>query len=136
MEAAQSSKQAQLALFQEEQKRVEEDIHVPLRLKQGQVEIQPQGIVDSSMEDAVLVALQLVQVGYGARAWGLGGEGVLGVCGTKAVGLGPTSSSSRKLFATYNQLGIHACMHDEPRDVEAKARCRSGSGALQRKLWP
>ena len=69
MEAAQSSKQAQLALFQEEQKRIEEDIYVPLRLKQGQVEIQPQGIVDSSMEDAVLVALQLVQVGCGA--WGL-----------------------------------------------------------------
>lgn len=77
MEAAQSSKQAQLALFQEEQKRIEEDICVPLRLKQGQVEIQPQGIVDSSMEDAVLVALQLVQVDCGATAWGLeeGGGG-------------------------------------------------------------
>ncbi|KAA6420486.1 MAG: hypothetical protein FRX49_09647 [Trebouxia sp. A1-2] len=61
MEAAQSSKVAQLALFQEEQKRVEEDIYVPLRLKQGQVEIQPQGIVDTGMDDAVLMALQLVQ---------------------------------------------------------------------------
>ncbi len=84
MEAAQSSKQAQLALFQEEQKRIEEDIYVPLRLKQGQVEIQPQGIVDSSMEDAVLVALYLVQVGCGARAWGLGRRGAaweLGVVG-------------------------------------------------------
>jgi len=72
MEAAQNSKQAQLALFQEEQKRIEEDIDVPLRLKQGQVEIQPQGIVDSSMDDAVLVALQLVQVGCGVDGWGSG----------------------------------------------------------------
>lgn len=72
MEAAQNSKQAQLALFQEEQKRIEEDVDVPLRLKQGQVEIQPQGIVDSSMDDAVLVALQLVQVGCGVDGWGSG----------------------------------------------------------------
>ena len=96
MEAAQSSKQTQLGLFQEEQKRIEEDIYVPLRLKQGQVEIQPQGIVDSSMEDAVLVALQLVQVGCGARAWGLGGgqgRGAWGLWGLK-VGLGSTSASS------------------------------------------
>ena len=110
MEAAQSSKQAQLALFQEEQKRIEEDICVPLRLKQGQVEMQPQGIVDSSMENAVLVALQLVQVDCGATAWGLeeggggglqliqvgcgaraweerGGGGALGVVGLKGWGL-------------------------------------------------
>jgi len=40
--------------------------------KQAQVEIQPQGIVDSSMDDAVLVALQLVQVGCGVDGWGSG----------------------------------------------------------------
>ena len=93
MEAAQSSKQAQLALFQEEQKRIEEDICVPLRLKQGQVEIQPQGIVDSSMENAVLVALQLVQVDCGATAWGLeegggGGQPIPVGWGARARGVG------------------------------------------------
>lgn len=96
MEAAQSSKVAQLALFQEEQKRVEEDIYVPLRLKQGQVEIQPQGIVDTGMDDAVLMALQLVQVGCGT--WGL---------------RRPTAASSLQpsfnLLATHHQFDIHVC---------------------------
>ncbi len=62
MEAVQTSKQSQLILFQEEKKRIEEDIDVALRLKQGQVEIEPQGIVDSNLDQAVLAALDLVQV--------------------------------------------------------------------------
>lgn len=44
--------------------RTEVDIDVPLRLKQGQVEVEPQGIVDGSLEHAVLVATQLVQVSH------------------------------------------------------------------------
>ena len=64
LEALQSSKQSQLVLFQEEKARLEEDEDVPLRLKQGQVEVQPQGLVDSSLDHAVLVSQQLVQVGF------------------------------------------------------------------------
>ena len=64
LEGVQSSKQSQLALFQEEKKRLEEDVDVPLRLKQGQVEVEPQGIVDSNLDHAVLVAQQLVQVSF------------------------------------------------------------------------
>ena len=60
--AQQASRQSQLGLFQEEKKKCEEDADVPLRLKQGQVEVEPQGIVDSNLDNAVLVALQLVQV--------------------------------------------------------------------------
>lgn len=62
LERAQSEKQSQLALFQEERTRLEQDIDVPLRLKQGQVEVEPQGIVDSALDHAVLAARQLVQV--------------------------------------------------------------------------
>lgn len=62
LEHAQREKQSQLAFFQEERTRLEQDIDVPLRLKQGQVEVQPQGIVDSCLDHAVLVAQQLVQV--------------------------------------------------------------------------
>lgn len=64
VEALQSSKQSQLTLFQEEKKRTEEDIDVALRLRQGQVEVEPQGIVDSNLDNAVLVAQQLLQVDH------------------------------------------------------------------------
>lgn len=64
LEGLQSRKQSQLALFQEEKARLEEDVDVPLRLKQGQVEVQPQGLVDSSLDHAVLVSQQLVQVSF------------------------------------------------------------------------
>ena len=63
LEGQQASKQSQLALFQEEKKKSEEDSDVPLRLKQGQVEVETRGIVDSNRDNAVLIALQLVQVG-------------------------------------------------------------------------
>ena len=63
LEGLQNSKQSQLALFQEEMAKLEEDVDVPLRLKQGQVEVQPQGLVDSSLDHAVLLSQQLVQVG-------------------------------------------------------------------------
>lgn len=62
IEARQSSKLSQLILLQEERKRTEEDIIVALKLKQGQVETEPQGMVDCQLDHAVLVALQLVQV--------------------------------------------------------------------------
>ena len=62
VEALQCSTQSQLTLFQEEKKRTEEDIDVALRLRQGQVEVEPQGIVDSNLDNAVLVAQQLLQV--------------------------------------------------------------------------
>ena len=64
LEGLQNSKQSQLALFQEEKARLEEDVDVPLRLKQGQVEVQPQGLVDSSLDHAVLLSQQLVQVSF------------------------------------------------------------------------
>lgn len=100
MEAAQSSKQAQLALFQEEQKRIEEDIYMPLRLKQGQIEIQPQGIVDSGMDDAVLVALQLVQVGCGVWGWG-------GIVGLKSLVSNPHQAPLCNLLAIYLQPTVN-----------------------------
>lgn len=62
LERAHSEKQSQLALFQEERTRLEQDIDEPVRLKQGQVEVEPQGIVDSRLDHAVLAARHLVQV--------------------------------------------------------------------------
>ena len=64
LEGLQSSKQSQLALFQQEKARLEEDVDVPLRLKQGQVEVEPQGLVDSSLDHAVLVSQQVAQVSF------------------------------------------------------------------------
>ena len=61
-EAAQQSKQAQLDLFQSEKERLEDDMDVPLQLKQGQVEIEPQGIVDGNLDLALLVPESQIRV--------------------------------------------------------------------------
>lgn len=63
LEAAQQQKQAQLDLFQHEHERLKADMEVPLRLKQGQVEIEPQDIVDGDLDLALLVSKSLIQVG-------------------------------------------------------------------------
>lgn len=60
--AAYESKQAQLDLFQGEKARLEEDMDVPLRLRQGQLEVEPQGIVDGSLDHAVLISEALIRV--------------------------------------------------------------------------
>lgn len=62
LEAAQESKQAQLDLFQSEKERLEADMDVPLKLKQGQVEIELQGIVDGNLDLALLIPESLIQV--------------------------------------------------------------------------
>ena len=62
LEAAQQSKQAQLDRFQSEKERLEADMDVPLQLKQGQVEIEPQGIVDGNLDLALLIPESLIQV--------------------------------------------------------------------------
>ena len=56
------SKQAQLDLFQSEKARLEEDLDVPLQLRQGQLEVEPQGIVDGNLDLAVLIPESLVRV--------------------------------------------------------------------------
>ena len=60
--AAYQGKQAQLELFQSEKARLEEDLDVPLRLRQGQLEVEPQGIVDGSLDHAVLISEALIRV--------------------------------------------------------------------------
>lgn len=64
LETAQQQKQVQLDLFQSESARLEADMDVPLRLKQGQVEMEPQGMVDGNLDLALLVSESLIRVCY------------------------------------------------------------------------